>query len=178
MSFSARGRPGDSEFDPYYGRYIARIESDDILEVLALQLPEVRHTLGGLGPEVAGHRYEPDKWTVKQVLGHVLDSERILATRALCIARGETQPLPGFDENAYAAASAVDVRPLGDVLGEFEHLRRANLALFEGLDDAAWQRIGHANGSPISVRAIAWILAGHLDHHLNVLRERYLRGER
>ena len=173
MSVPARGRPGAAEFDPFYGRYIARIESDDILEVLARQLPEMQRTLGGLGPEVAEHRYAPDKWTVKQVLGHVLDSERIFATRALCIARGETQPLPGFDENAYAAASAVDARPLGEVLREFEHLRKSNLALFESLDDAAWRSVGHANGAPISVRAIAWILAGHADHHLNVLRERY-----
>ena len=178
MSVFARGRPDASEFDPYYGRYIARIESDDIREVLARQLPEMQRALGDLGPEVAAHRYAPDKWTVKQVLGHVLDSERIFATRALCIARGETRPLPGFDENAYAAASAVDVRPLGEVLREFELLRRSNLSLFDGLDDDAWRRVGHANDAPISVRAIAWILAGHADHHMNVLRERYLGGER
>ena len=177
MSDSARARPGSAEFDPYYGRYIARIESDDIMEVLAGQLPELQHALGDLGPDMAGHRYAPGKWTVKQVLGHVLDSERIFATRALCIARGENQPLPGFDEDAYAAASAADARPLGEVLQELEHLRRANLALFEGFDDAAWRRVGNANGAPISVRAIAWILAGHADHHLNVLRERYLGGE-
>ena len=155
MDIPARSRPGVTEFDPFYGRYIARIESDDVLDVLTRQLPEMQRTLGGLGPEMEGHRYAPDKWTVKQVLGHVLDSERIFATRALCVARGETQPLPGFDENAYAAASAMDTRPLGEVLREFEHLRRSNLALFEGLDDEAWQRVGHANGSSISVRAIA-----------------------
>lgn len=178
MNRPARGRPGASEFDPYYGRYVARIESDDVLDVLARQLPQMHQLLGDLDPESARYRYAPEKWTVKQVLGHVLDSERIFATRALCVARGESQALPGFDENAYAAASASDARSLGGLLGEFDHLRRSNLSLFEGLDDEAWQRVGHANGSPISVRAIAWIMAGHADHHVSVLRERYLGVER
>ena len=174
MNRPARGRPGEAEFDPFYGRYIERIESDDILRVLARQLTEIDEVLGGLDAEKARYRYAPDKWTVRQVVGHVVDSERIFATRALCVARGEAQPLPGFDENAYAAASRADTRSLADLLRELEHLRRSNISLFEGLNDEAWESMGIANGAPISVRAIAWILAGHADHHLNVIRERYL----
>ncbi len=177
MENSASARPPAAEFDPYYGRYIERVEQEDVLEALSAQLDEMLGFLGSLDPGIGEFRYGPDKWTLKQVVGHVVDSERIFGARALCIARGEAQPLPGFDENAYAEQGGTARRSISGLAREFEHVRRSNISLFETLDDGAWQRIGTANGAAISVRAVAWILAGHAAHHVQVLRERYLAAQ-
>ncbi len=174
MDEGVRGRPTAVEFDPYYGRYIDRIVAPDILTALQEQQVEIADFLAQLDPAMADHSYAPGKWTTRQVLNHVCDTERIFAARGLCIARGETASLPGFDENAYADASAVDDRPLSALGREFDLLRGATICMFEAFDEPAWHRVGNANGSPVSVRAIAWILVGHADHHLNVIRERYL----
>ncbi len=176
MDRSAAGRPPATEYDPYYGRYIDRVRSGEVIQALSEQVLEIGGFIASLDPPMADHRYAPGKWTVRQVVRHVLDTERIFATRALRIARGESQPLPGFDENAYAEESKEERRSLSELSDEFAQLRLSNLRLFEGFTDAAWGRVGNANGSPISVRAIAWILAGHADHHLGVLRERYAGG--
>jgi len=174
MDADARGRPAAAEFDPYYGRYIDRVAAQDILVTLRDQRAEIAGFVADLDPAIADYRYAPRKWTARQVLNHVCDTERIFATRALRVARGETAPLPGFDENAYADASESDRRPLTDLGREFDLLRGATLGMFGAFDDAVWTRVGNANGSPVSVRAIAWILAGHADHHLHVIRDRYL----
>lgn len=174
MDEGVRGRPAAVEFDPYYGRYIERVPPGDILAALGNQRAEIASFISDLDPSVADHRYAPGKWTVRQVLNHVCDTERIFATRALCVARGERQPLPGFDENEYADLSATDRRALIALGRELDLLRGATIEMFEAFDDEAWIRMGDANGSPVSVRAIAWILVGHSDHHLNVIRERYL----
>jgi hypothetical protein len=176
MDESARVRPDPAEYDPYYGRYIERVEQEDVLEALEEQLDETLRLLGGLDSAIGEYRYAPGKWTVKQVVCHMLDTERIFGVRALCVARGDTQPLPGFDENAYAEESGADRRSINDLAKEFELVRRSNIALYRSLDGHAWQRIGNANGAAVSVRATAWIVAGHAAHHVRVLRERYLEA--
>lgn len=177
MEESARIRPDPAEFDPYYGRYIERVEHEDVLEALEEQLDEMLLLLGSLDPAIGEYRYAPGKWTVKQVVCHVLDSERIFGVRALCIARGDSQPLPGFDENAYAEEAGAERRSIGDLATEFELVRKSHIALYRSLDDQAWRRTGNANGAAVSVRAIAWIVAGHAAHHMRVLRERYLEAQ-
>ncbi len=121
----------------------------------------------------AGHRYAPGKWSLREVLGHLVDTERILAYRAFSIARGETQPLNGYEPEEYAAESAADGTRLRDLLAEFEHVRRGNIAMLRRLPGEAWQRVGTASGHPISVRALAYIMAGHIPHHLGIIREQY-----
>jgi hypothetical protein len=167
-------RPAAAEYVPYFGRYISRVpEGADVLALLAEQLETTGALLGGLDETAAKARYAPGKWSVQELTGHLADTERIMAYRALCVARGEAAPLPGFDEDAYVAAAAFDARPWAEVLEEWRAVRRATLALFRGLPAAALARIGTANGGPMSPRALAYIIAGHEMHHLAVLRERY-----
>lgn len=166
-------RPGTGEYDPFYQPYLARIGDGPIVPRLAAQSAELRELLGGLRPGGAVHRYEAGKWSVKQVVGHLADSERIFGMRATCIARGETAELPGFEQDDYVAGGGFDERTVDSLLREFEQLRGANVEMFGGLPEEHWQRTGRANAAPVSVRALAWILAGHMEHHLAVLRERY-----
>jgi len=163
-------RPDASEHAAYYARYVALVPDAGARARLAQDLDALAAMLDGAD---ADHAYAPGKWSVRQVVQHVADAERIFATRALCIARGDQTPLPGFDENAYADATAGDVRPLADVLGELRAVRAATLALVDGLPDEAWDRVGTASGHPVSVRALVWIMAGHAIHHAAILRERY-----
>lgn len=167
-------RPAEDEFAPYYGKYIARVPDGDLLGQLESQLQETVALLDTFGESGSGLRYAPGKWTVKEVVGHFTDTERIFTYRALCAARGEQTGLPGFDENAYVAGASFDERTLNSLMGELTAVRRASLALFRNLDDAALSRRVVANGAPISARAIAWIVAGHEIHHVGLLRERYL----
>ena len=175
MSEVAR-RPEPAEHAPYYSRYIQLVPDGRIVETLAAQIEDTLAVLTSLTPDQALHRYAPDKWTVQQVVGHVTDSERVFAYRALAFARGETNELPGFDENAYAAASPAGSVPLADVLDDFVGVRRATLSLLRNLSPEALSRRGVANGNAISVRALAWVIAGHERHHLSVLRQRYLKA--
>jgi hypothetical protein len=168
------GRPGADEFAEYYGRYITRVPDGPILATLRRQMDETQAVLRAVPEARGGHRYAPGKWSVKEVVGHVTDVERVFAGRALHFARGEAQPLPGMDQDAYVAAADFDRRPLAAILGELEAVRRASLALFEGLEGDAWMRRGVASGCTFTVRAVPWILAGHELHHREVLRERYL----
>jgi uncharacterized damage-inducible protein DinB len=167
-------RPDASEFQAYYGRYIDRVPDGDLLQTLRAQLDDTRALVREAGEARGGHRYEPGKWSIREVLGHVIDAERIFAYRALRIARGDATPLPGFDENAYAEVSNADARTLAQLAEELEHVRMSTIALFRGLDDAALARMGTASGGPASARALAWIIAGHERHHQLLLRERYL----
>jgi len=168
------GRPQTGEYNSYYGRYIDLATEDDIVAALDAQSRETAAVLGGLSEAQAAHRYEPDKWSVKQLVGHVIDAERIFAFRALAFARGETTPLPGFDQDPYVANAASDDRSIADLAEEFATVRKANVMMFRALSEEAWQRRGVASDNPISVRALAYILLGHERHHLRILRERYL----
>lgn len=166
-------RPEPGEYDPFYQRYLARVAAGPIVPRLAAQGGDLRALLGRLRPDGASYRYEPGKWSIKDVLGHLADSERIFGMRATCIARGETAELPGFEQEEYVSEGDFGARTLDSLLREIEQLRGANVEMFSGLTDDRWDRMGTANGAPISVRALAWILAGHLEHHLVVLREHY-----
>jgi hypothetical protein len=166
------GHPEPSEYAPFYAGYIARV-TDDPLEALATQAGVTMAALRTVPDSAAGHRYAEGKWTVRDLVGHMADVERIMAYRALRIARGDATPLPGFDENAYANVAKADERPWRTLLDDLGVTRAATLALFGGFDGSAWQRRGVANGAPASVRALAHVIVGHERHHLEVLQTRY-----
>jgi hypothetical protein len=165
--------PASQEFAPFYGRYISTVLGADLRPVLAGQPEILRVACAGLSEAGALHRYAEGKWSVKEVVGHIGDAERVFSYRALRIARGDVTPLAAFDENAYVAAAAFDRRPLGDLVDDFETVRRQTLSLLAGLDAEAWERTGTASGHTISVRALFHICAGHARHHLRLLGSRY-----
>jgi hypothetical protein len=166
-------RPLAGEHSVEAGRYIDPLVGHDALAGLAAQGADVDRLLRAL-PAVRGrHRYAPGKWSVQEGVGHWTDTERIYAYRALRFARDDATPLPGFDEDRYVPAGRFDARTMGDLLDEWHAVRAATLALLRGLDEAALLRRGVANGHAVSVRALAWLAVGHVDHHLRVLRERY-----
>jgi hypothetical protein len=167
-------RPGVDEYAASFAGYVARIaEDEDIVPVLASQLDQVLGWLDSI-PEARGdYRYAPGKWSIKEVVGHLSDTERVFAYRALRIGRGDTTPLPSFDDQAYVSEVQAGGRTLADMAGEWGDVRRATIALFRNLPAAAWQRRGIASDQPISVRALAYIIAGHVRHHLEVLESRY-----
>lgn len=167
-------RPASDEHHPYFGTYIALVPETEVIPALESQMAEMVGLLRGLTEAQGGLRYAPDKWSVRGVVAHVIDSERVFAYRALRFARGDRSPLAGFDENAYAPESGADARTLRSLADEFELLRRANLEMFRGFPAEAWTRRGEANGNEVSVRALAFILAGHARHHTGLVRERYL----
>jgi len=166
-------RPAAGEYAPYFERYVGRVPEGDVLPVLERQRSELRAAFSGVSEERGGFRYAPGKWTVRELLGHVIDTERIFAYRALCIARGEAAPLPGFEQDPYVANAGHDRWTLAELLDDFDSVRRSNLAMLTHLDDAAVRRAGTSSGHATSVRAIAYILAGHVRHHLGVLAEKY-----
>lgn len=174
MSSTAFPRPGADEHAPYYGKYVALVPEGDLLEILADQCKESWALITGISESKGDHAYAEGKWTIREVVAHIIDTERIFAYRALRIARGDTTPLPGFDENRYAPESLAAGRTLTDLAEEFALVRRSNLALLKSLTPAVAARQGVASNTPVSVRAIAWIMAGHLVHHLGILRGRYL----
>lgn len=169
-------RPGEGEHAPFYAAYIAEVPAGDLADVLERQGAALVSLVRGI-PEARGDfRYAEGKWSVKDVLLHVADAERVFGYRALRIARNDQTDLPGFDENLFVKNAGAAGRRLGDLADELEAIRRATLALLRPLDDEAMARRGTANGKPITARAIAWIIAGHAEHHEKVLRERYLSG--
>jgi hypothetical protein len=169
-------RPAEGEYNPYYGRYISQVPGDDALDALDAQIGETLALLAPLDEARALHRYAPGKWSVKETIGHVADAERVFAYRALRFARADATPLPGFDENVYVPAGRFDARPIDALRDELARVRAATLALFRSFDPAALARRGEASGNPVSVRALAWIIAGHERHHAALLRERYGLG--
>jgi hypothetical protein len=171
---SAIGRPAADEYAPFYAGYVGRVPDGDILAILAGQLEALTGMLGGLSDEEARSRFAPGEWSIKEVVGHLGDAERIFSARALCFARGEAAALPGFDQDAYVAAAGFDARPLADLLDELTLLRRANLVAYRHLTPDTGLRRGVASGAEVSVRALVCILAGHFDYHLADLREQYL----
>lgn len=169
-------RPAAGEFLPYYGTYIDRVPDGDIVETLDRQIGDTLSLIRSI-PEANGDkRYAADKWSIREVVGHVIDAERIFTYRALRFGRADTTPVPGFDENAYVANAPFSKVSLANLADEFEHVRRAAVHFFGNLDGDAFARRGSANGAEISVRALAFIMAGHESHHMNVLRTRYLRA--
>lgn len=176
MSTTTAGRPAPTEYGEYYGRYISQLPEGDVLETMRAGVQELDALLGGLDEQQALHRYAPGKWSIKEVVGHMLDVERVMAYRALRIARGDATPLPGFEQDDYVKAAHYDGRPLASLLAEYRHLRAANLELFASLDHEALMRKGTASGYPFTARALIWVIAGHERHHLNGFRRDYLKG--
>lgn len=170
----AARRPEETEYAPYYGRYISQVPEGDIREILERQRAGALAFLGGIPEARADARYAPDKWSIKEVVGHVSDCERVFAYRILCIGRGDQTPLPGFEQDDYARRGNFGRRTLRDLAAEFDTVRRASLSLLGGLDEESWARRGVANQKEVTVRALAYILAGHEAHHLQVIRAKYL----
>jgi hypothetical protein len=169
------GRPLPGEYADYAQADIEKVKGDDAAAVLATLGEETLAFLRSLPEEkLAEIRYAPGKWTVKDVVAHLIDDERVFAYRALCVARGETQPLPGFDEERYAACAAGEERPWQDLLAEYSTVRAATLVLLRSLSPSAWTRRGTVNGYSATARGLAFHIAGHELHHLRILKERYL----
>jgi len=165
-------RPAETEFAPFYAGYIAKVGDRGPLAFLNAQIAEIEK-LRGLADAKGDYRYADGKWSVKEVLGHIADAERVFAYRLLRIARADKAPLAGFDENAWADIAPHGRRTLAQVVDDLIAVRRATISLIESLDEAALGNLGVANNNPVSGRAICWIIAGHAGHHLGILRERY-----
>jgi hypothetical protein len=173
MPTSAPSRPAAGEFFEYYGKYIALVPDGDVRAHIERQLTDTAAYVKSRGDAWAMSRYAPGKWSVKEVIGHLADAERIFAYRALRIARGDATELAGFDENAYVPVGKFDARSTQELLEELAAARASTTAMLRGFDDAAWARTGTASGHTISVRALAYIIAGHERHHLSILKDRY-----
>jgi len=169
-------RPDPSEYAPYYGTYVDQLPAGDVIDQLETHGRDTAALLAGIPEDRAGFRYAPGKWSLKEVVGHLTDTERIFAYRALRFSRADRTPIPGFEQDDYVAAANFDGRTLADLAAEFAAVRAASLALFKSLDDTALARRGTANDVEFSARSIPFIIAGHERHHLGVLRERYLPG--
>ncbi len=173
MSTKPTAPPEADEYAPFYAGYVALVREREPTAVLKRQVPVLRSVCTGMTEAEALHRYAPEKWTIKEVLGHLSDTERVLSYRLFRISRGDETPLSGFDENAYVAAADFSRRSLRSLLGEFESVRASTLWILNAMPPEAWIRRGVANGVPVSARALVFILAGHVEHHFEVLRKRY-----
>jgi uncharacterized damage-inducible protein DinB len=173
----AIGRPEPAEHSPYHVGYISLVPGNDILSTLESQRRQTLILLSGRDESEGDLRYASDKWSVKEVLGHVCDTERIFTYRALRIARGDRTPLAGFEQDDYVRHSPFATRPIAEIIEDYIAVRRATLTLFRNLDEAAWMRRGIANNNEISVRALAYITAGHELHHRRILEEKYFAAK-
>lgn len=162
-----------TEYAKPFAGYVARVPEPNLLAVLEEQIGVVRRLAAAVPPERETYAYAPGKWTVREVIGHLADAERVFGYRAVAIARAESNELPGFDESVWAAHAPHARVPLAEIAAELTLLRESHVLLFRHLDAEAWTRKGVANGNPVTVRAIGRVLAGHLRHHLAVLDERY-----
>ncbi|MFZ0955607.1 MAG: DinB family protein [Candidatus Sulfotelmatobacter sp.] len=169
-------RPQAGEYAPYYDRYISLIEENDILGTLDRQRRETVLLLSGLSEEQGDFSYAPEKWSAKQVLGHVCDTERVFAYRALRIARGDATPMEGFEQDDYVKNGPFARHAIAEVIEDYIAVRRATISLLRSLEEAAWSRRGVANKNEVTVRALAYTIAGHEVHHRRILEEKYFGG--
>src|SRR5215468_8912290 len=167
-------RPESTEYAPYYEQYIRLVPDGDIISILDSQLESTLSLLGSLPETKSSSAYAPGKWTIKEVVGHIIDTERIFTYRALCIGRNDKTPLPGFEQDDYVAGTHFNARPLQTLLEELAAVRRAGLTLFKYFTEEEWLRRGNANQKEITTRALVYTISGHERHHLNILRTRYL----
>jgi len=168
------GRPREAEAAPYYFTYINQITGDDVVGIIESQLEESLEFFSGISEDRSLYRYEPEKWSIRQVLNHVTDTERAFAFRALWFARGFSAPLPSYDQNVAASGAGADRILWAAHVEEFRRVRLSTISLFRNMPEEAWTRSGIASDNPFSVRALAFIIAGHVTHHVTVLRKRYL----
>src|SRR6266478_7998787 len=169
-------RPSESEYAPYYQSYVAQVSEEEIVPVLRSQLDDLDLLLGKVAPERETYRYAEGKWSIREIAGHLIDGDRVFGYRAFCIARGDRNNMPGFDQNEYILTSPYNRIDLEDLLSEFRLVRLSNIAMLRTLDEESWMRTGTANENQVSVRALAFIMAGHVRHHMGVLRETYELG--
>lgn len=174
MSSATIRRPSDKEYAAFYAGYVSLVPDGDYLQLLAQQGRDTQKLLRAVSEEKSQYRYAADKWSVREVVGHMADSERVFTYRALRFARGDATPLPGYDEKAWGRTSSAHRRTLASLLDDVQTLRAATVSLFGGFTDEELARAGVANNAPVTVRALAYIVAGHERHHVNVLLERYL----
>jgi hypothetical protein len=167
-------RPAPDEYAPYYGTYISKVSDGDVVRTMKTQIGDTLAYLRAIPESKGGHRYAPGKWSIREDVGHLCDAERVFLYRAMRFARNDSTPLPGFDENAFVTASRFDDRTLASLVAEFEAVRGATVPFLDALFPEEWTRHGTASGKGMSVRGLAWVIAGHELHHLDVLRTRYL----
>lgn len=176
MSFR-ENRPQPDEHAPYFSKYLALVPDGDIIATLDRQMSETVSLITSLSEEQGQYRYAPEKWSVKEVIGHITDTERVFGYRTLCFARGETNELPGFDENVFAAHARFEQYTQQELAHDYQAVRSASLSLLAGLDETAWLRPGIASKNQVSVRSLIWLMAGHQQHHLDILQTRYLNQQ-
>jgi len=162
--------PETNEYGDYFDKYISKVRGSDIVELLLSQVDELRFTVDQMTEETATSSYAPGKWSYKQLLGHINDTEKIMFFRALCVSRNEQQPLPGFEQDDYVSAANFDDMPLLDLVEDFEHIRHSILYFLKNLSEEALQRKSIINGQLTSTRALLYIITGHFEHHLNLLK--------
>ena len=167
-------RPDSSEYDPFFATYVDRVPDGDILSILATGIEKTSALLYSCPTDWERHRYAPDKWSIRQLVGHIIDAERLYAFRALHIARTDPAPLPGIDPGVWAESSNASDHPLPSLVDELAAVRAATVSLFSSFDEAILKATGVAGGRKFSVRSLAWVIAGHEIHHRGVLEERYL----
>jgi hypothetical protein len=179
MTARPTGRPDSTEFDPYAQAYVDLVHGDDLAKSLSDQKESTASLLHSIDDKVAGTwSYAPGKWTIKELVGHIIDTERIYAYRALSLARGEAASLPGFEQEDYVKASGANGRSLSDLTTELETVRQSTIALFSGFPPEAWTRRGTVNGYSVTVRGLAFQIPGHELHHLKILKDKYLSATR
>src|SRR5215208_1956570 len=174
MTKMITARPDSTEHAPYYSKYTDLVPDGDILSILGQQIDDTLALLGTISEAQADSRYAEGKWSIKEVVGHMIDTERIFGYRALRFARNDRTPLSGFEQDDYVSHGSFAEQRLSDLAREFEHVRRANIYLFRGLASEAWDRRGRASDNEVSVRALAYIIAGHELHHMGIIRTKYL----
>ncbi|MBT2690213.1 DinB family protein [Bacillus sp. ISL-47] len=170
-------KPEANEYAPYYEAYVHSVPDGDLLEILDKQVKETVNLLKNLNEDQASFRYAQGKWTIKEVIGHVTDTERIMGYRLLCISRGETAMLPGYDDNQYVKEGNFNRFNVKELLEQLSIVRQNTLGLLKSLDDESLMQRGNANGTEVTARAIAYIIAGHELHHRNLIKERYMKAE-
>ena len=167
--------PNSNEYAEFYAGYVQRATSKgDVLAALPNQIDKIQAALGNLSDEQALFRDAPNEWTIKEVMGHLNDVERVFSYRLVRVSRNDSTPIPGFEQNDYVREAGFDSHPIKDLIQEFEHLRRANVLAIQNMTDEAALRVGVASGYPVSARALIFMLVGHVDHHMESLNEKYL----
>ncbi len=167
-------KPDASEYGSYYTPYVSEVHGQNIIAILQAQRDAAQELLLAIPEERSFHRYAPDKWSINEITGHLIDTERVFVYRAFRFSRNDDTPLHGYDHNAYITISNYDARPFADIVAEFIAGRNATIAFLSGLNDEMLLRRGMANDNTFTVRALAWIIAGHTEHHLSILKEKYL----
>lgn len=167
-------RPEKEEYAPYYETYINKVPDGDYVSFLQSQLEEITALYTKFDEEKGLHRYAPGKWSLKEVLGHITDTERVMSYRMLRIARGDTTKLPGFDQDVFIANTSFDEVSIEDLLHDFQAVRQSTFTLLQTIADSAWSRAGNASTYDITARALAYVIAGHAQHHISVVQERYV----